>query len=146
MDGSQPRLRHAVLTEKIIGIFYEVYNELGYGFLESIYQGSLVIAFRDAGLAVEEQVLIPVWFRNRKVGEFRADMLIEHKVLLELKSTRVLEPSHEAQLLHYLKSTEIEVGLLLNFGERPQFRRLPFDNERKKIRGNPCESVAGIAS
>lgn len=145
MDGSQPRLR-AVLTEKIIGIFYDVYNELGYGFLESIYQGSLVIALRDAGLAVEEQVLIPVWFRNRKVGEFRADMLIERKVLLELKSTRVLEPSHEAQLLHYLKSTETEVGLLLNFGERPQFRRLLFDNERKKIRGNPCESVAGIAS
>jgi GxxExxY protein len=85
-------------------------------------------------------VLIPVWFRNRKVGEFRADMLIERKVLLELKSTRVLEPSHEAQLLYYLKSTEIEVGLLLNFGERPQFRRLLFDNERKKsveIRVNP---------
>ncbi len=137
MDGSQPRLR-AVLTEKIIGIFYDVYNELGYGFLESIYQGSLVIALRDAGLAVEEQVLIPVWFRNRKVGEFRADMLIERKVLLELKSTRVLEPSHEAQLLHYLKSTETEVGLLLNFGERPQFRRLLFDNERKK---NPWKSV-----
>ena len=89
---------------------------------------------------MEEQVLIPVWFRNRKVGEFRADMLIARKVLLELKSTRVPEPSHEAQLLYYLKSTEIEVGLLLNFGERPQFRRLLFDNERKKsveIRVNP---------
>ena len=123
-----------------------MYNELGYGFLESIYQGSLSISLRDAGLAVEEQMLVPVWFRNRQVGEFRADMLIEYKVLLELKSATILEPTHEAQLLHYLKATEIEVGLLLNFGPRPQFRRLLFDNERKKIRGNPCESVAGVAS
>lgn len=147
MNGPpQARLRHAVLTEKIIGIFYDVYNELGYGFLESIYHGSLVIALRETGLAVGEQIRIPVWFRNHKVGEFRADMLIENSVLLELKSTRVLEPAHEAQLLHYLKSTEIEVRLLLNFGPRPQFRRLLFDNDRKQIRGNPCESVAGVAS
>ena len=140
------RLRHAVLTEKIIGIFYDVYNELGYGFLESIYRGSLAIALRGAGLALGEQIPIPVWFRNHKVGEFRADMLVENSVLLELKSTRVLEAAHEAQLLHYLKSTEIEVGLLLNFGQRPQFRRLLFDNDRKRLRGNPCESVAGVAS
>jgi GxxExxY protein len=78
------------------------------------------------------------------VGQFRGDILVEGKVLLELKSTRALEAAHEAQLLHYLKSTEIEIGLLLNFGSRPQFRRLLFDNDRKKIRENPCKSVAGV--
>ena len=146
MNGVQHNLKHADLTEKVIGIFYDVYNELGYGFLESIYECSLAIALQEAGLKVDRQVPIPVWFRGQKVGEFRGDMLIEDSVLLELKSARMLEPAHEAQLLHYLKSTEIEVGLLLNFGQRPQFRRLLFDNARKKIRGNPCESVAGVAS
>ena len=89
---------------------------------------------------------MPVWFRQHKVGEFRADVLVEKIVMLELKSARVLEPSHEAQLLHYLKSTDVEIGLLLNFGIRPQFRRLLFDNERKKIRENPCKSVAGVSA
>ena len=119
---------------------------MGYGFLESVYEESLVIAIRQAGLKVDRQVPIPVWFRGQKVGEFRADLLVEKRVLLELKSARALERAHEAQLLHYLKSTEIEVGLLLNFGEKPQFCRLLFDNQRKKIRGNPCESVAEVAS
>ncbi len=133
------------VTEKIIGVFYDVYNELGYGFLESVYQEALVMALREAGLAVECQVPVPVWFRRQKVGDFRADMLVEKKVLLELKSSRSIDLGHEAQLLHYLKATEIELGLLLNFGTRPQFRRLLFDNERKEIRGNPCESVAGVS-
>jgi len=146
MTSAQHSLKHAELTERVIGIFYDVYNELGYGFLESIYEESLTIALREAGLKVSRQLPIPVWFRGHTVGEFRADLLVENNVLLELKSARTLEPTHEAQLLHYLKSTEIEVGLLLNFGQRPQFRRLLFDNQRKKIRGNPCESVAEVAS
>jgi len=137
-----PTLKHADLTERIIGVFYDVYNELGYGFLEIVYEESLVIALREAGLTVERQVALPVWFRRQKVGEFRADVLVENHVLLELKAARALESAHEAQLLHYLRSTDVEVGVLLNFGIRPQFRRLVFDNERKKIRGNPCESVA----
>jgi len=144
--GIAPNLKYAQLTEKIIGIFYDVYNELGYGFLESVYEESLVIALRDAGLAVDRQVSVPVWFRRRKVGEFRADVMVEKAVLLELKCARALDPSHEAQLLHYLKSTEIEIGLLLNFGTKPQFRRLVFENERKKIRENPCESVAEVSA
>ncbi|HYK51221.1 MAG TPA: GxxExxY protein, partial [Terriglobales bacterium] len=113
-------LKHAELTEKIIGVFYDVYNELGYGFLESVYEESLLIALRDAGFAVEHQLAIPVWFRGREVGRFRGDILVEGRVLLELKSARILEATHKAQLLHYLKSTEIEIGLLLNFGSRPQ--------------------------
>jgi GxxExxY protein len=143
---SETGLKHEQLTEKIIGVFYDVYNELGYGFLESVYEESLMIALREAGLETKSQVLLSVWFRQHKVGDFRADMLVENAVMLELKSTRVLEPSHEAQLLHYLKSTDVEIGLLLNFGVRPQFRRLLFDNERKKIRENPCKSVAGVSA
>jgi len=137
-------LKHAELTEKITGIFYDVYNELGYGFLECVYEESLVIVLHEARLAVDRQILLPVWFRGHKVGHFRADVMVENSVLLELKSARSLDPAHEAQLLHYLKSTEIEVGMLLNFGTRPQFRRLLFDNERKKIRENPWKSAAGV--
>ncbi len=135
-------LKHAEVTEKIIGVFYDVYNDLGYGFLECVYEESLAIAFQQAGLSANRQVALPVWFRGQKVGDFRVDMLVENCVLLELKSARSLDPAHEAQLLHYLKSTEIEIGMLLNFGTRPQFRRLIFDNERKKIRENPWKSVA----
>ena len=139
-------LKHSDVTDKIIGVFYDVYNELGYGFLECVYEESLAIALHDAGAAVKRQIPLPVWFRGHEVGEFRADMLVENCVLLELKSARSLDPAHEAQLLHYLKSTEVEVGMLLNFGIRPQFRRLLFDNERKQIRGNPWKSVAGVSA
>jgi GxxExxY protein len=139
-------LKHAEVTERIIGIFYDVYNELGYGFLECVYEESLVIALREAGLTTNHQIALPVWFRGHKVGELRADLLVENSVLLELKCARSLEPAHEAKLLYYLKSTEVEVGMLLNFGVRPQFRRLLFDNERKKVRGNPWKSVAGVSA
>jgi GxxExxY protein len=142
MSTACPELKCAGITEKIIGIFYDVYNELGYGFLESVYAKSMVIALRESGLTVNHQVPITVWFREQQVGEFRADLLVENNVLVELKSVRVLELAHEAQLLHYLKSTEVEVGLLINFGVKPQFRRVVFDNTRKKIRENPCTSVA----
>jgi GxxExxY protein len=144
--STEAGLKHADVTEKIIGIFYDVYNELGYGFLECVYEESLVIALYEAGLTANRQVPLPVWFRGHKVGEFRADLLAENCVLLELKTARSLDTAHEAQLLHYLKSTEIEVGMLLNFGSRPQFRRLLFDNERKKIRENPWKSVAGVSA
>ena len=142
MTTGRPELKCAGITEKIIGVFYDVYNELGFGFLESVYAKSMVIALRESGLMVHHQVPITVWFREQAVGDFRADLLVENNVLVELKSVRTLEPVQDAQLLHYLKSTEIEVGLLLNFGLNPRFRRLVFDNARKKIRENPGESVA----
>jgi len=142
MHAAQLGLKYAEVTEKIIGVFYDVYNELGYGFLESVYEECLVIALRQARLMVNRQVSVPVWFRDQKVGEFRADVTVENCVLLELKCAKALDPAHEAQILHYLKSTEIEIGLLLNFGLRPEFRRFLFDNDRKKIRENPCKSVA----
>jgi len=146
VDQQSVGLKHAELTDKIIGVYYDVYNELGYGFLESVYEESMATALREAGLRVERQVAVPVLFRGHQVGDFRADLLVEHKIILELKAARTLDRSHEAQLLHYLRATEIEIGLLLNFGEKPQpqFRRLLFDNQRKKIRAHPCESVAGV--
>ena len=146
MQAAESELKYEDVTGKIIGTFYDVYNELGYGFLESVYEESLVITLRQAGLTVKRQVSVPVWFRNQNVGEFRADVTVENCVLLELKCAKNLDPAHEAQILHYLKSTDIEIGLLLNFGLKPQFRRLLFDNERKKIRENPRKSVAGVSA
>lgn len=124
-------LLHRELTDKIIGTFYEVYNELGHGFIESVYEKSLAIALRDNGLEVFQQIAIPVWFRGTQVGDFDADLLIGRSVIAELKSARAIDSAHVAQLLNYLKATEIEVGLLLNFGPKPEFRRLIFDNPRK---------------
>ena len=146
MTTPSSSLQHSDLTEKIIGVFYDVYNELGHGFLESTYAEALVVALEQSGLSVAREVPVPVWFRGRKVGQYYADLIVEGLVLLELKAARTLESAHEAQLLHYLRATEVEVGLLLNFGMRPQFRRLLFDNGRKKIRENPCESVAKVSA
>jgi len=145
MNAPATILKHPDLTEKIIGVFYDVYNELGHGFLESTYAEALVLALNEAGLAAAREVPVPVWFRRRKVGQYYADMIVEGVVLLELKAARTLERAHEAQLLHYLRATEVEVGMLLNIGLSPQFRRLLFDNDRKKIRENPCESVAKVS-
>jgi GxxExxY protein len=144
MEAVECHLKCAAVTKSIIGAFYDVYNDLGYGFLKSVYEESLVVALRASGMTVERQVPITVWFRGVKVGDFRADLLIDQAVLVELKACRTLESAHEAQLLHYLKATELEAGLLLNFGQRPQFRRLLFDTARKRIRVNPRESVAEV--
>ena len=144
MDTPPWKLKHAELTDKIIGVFYDVYNELGFGFLESTYSESMMVALNQEGLRVQREVSVPVWFRGAKVGQIFANLLVEKAVLVELKAAKSIDRAHEAQLLHYLRATEIEVGLLLNFGTRPQFRRLLFDNPRKKIRENPCESVAKV--
>jgi len=129
---SKTDLKHEELTRKIIGVFFDVYNELGHGFLESVYEGGMSIALKEAGLQVDRQIPIVVWFREQRIGEFKADILVEHTVLLELKACRALDSSHEAQILNYLRATDVEVGLLLNFGPEPHFRRLVFDNVRKK--------------
>jgi GxxExxY protein len=145
--NSQPcALKNSELTEKIIGVFYDVYNELGHGFLESTYAEALTLALEELGLGIAREVPVPVWFRGRKVGQYYADLIVDGVVLLDLKAARTLESAHEAQLLHYLRATEVKVGLLLNFGLRPQFRRLLFGNARKKIRENPCESVAEVSA
>jgi GxxExxY protein len=142
VTGAGATLKHADPMERILHIFYDVYNELGNGFLESVYEESMTIALRQDGVNASQQVPVLVWFRGHKVADFRLDLLVEDQVLLEIKCARALEPAHEAQLLHYLKLIEIEVDLLLNFGPKPQFRR--FDNQRKKIRENLCRSVAEV--
>ena len=126
--------KYFLLTQKIIGVYYDVYNELGTGFLESVYQKSLALALESADLAVCSRIDIPVWFRGHQVGQFEADLLVEKCVLLELKAARALGSAHQAQLLNYLRATDIEVGLLLNFGPRPEFKRVAYDNSRKRIR------------
>lgn len=127
-------LKHGDLTDKVLGVFYRVYNDLGYGFLESVYEQAMIVALKEHGLAVEQQVPVPVWFHGQQVGDFRADLLVDSRLLLEIKAVRKLESAHEAQALNYLKATQIEVAMLLNFGPRPEFRRLLFDNERKRER------------
>jgi GxxExxY protein len=125
-------LLHADLTDQVIKTFYEVYNELGHGFIESVYEKSLAIALREKNFEVCRQVAIPVWFHGIQVGDFDADIMVNGNLLLELKAVRAIDPAHVAQLLNYLKATEIEVGLVLNFGPKPEFKRLIFDNVRKK--------------
>jgi GxxExxY protein len=130
-------LKERDLTARVIGVFYEVYNELGHGFLESVYEGALEIGLRQAGLGVSRQSLIEVRFRGIVVGEFRADLIVEGRVLVELKAAKSIDPAHEAQVLNYLRATPIEVGLLLNFGPKPEFKRFAYDNTRKQIGVDP---------
>jgi GxxExxY protein len=136
------RYKYSELTEQIIGIFYEVYNELGFGFLEKVYEEAMAVALKERGIEFRQQVPIPVWFQGQTIGSYDADLIVGGAVLIELKACRALESAHEAQLLHYLRSTEIEVGLLLNFGPRPQIKRLAFENERKKISVHLRKSAA----
>ena len=137
-------LKHKELTETIIGVFYEVYNELGHGFLESVYEKAFEYALASNNLEVLRQIDVPVWFRGQKVGAFVADVLVNKSVLLELKATRTLDSAHEAQLLNYLRATEIEVGLLFNFGIKPEFRRLVFENSRKQVQHFGEISIAAL--
>jgi GxxExxY protein len=124
-------LRHAETTRLLIQAIYQVYNTLGYGFLERVYQNSMAIASRKLGLRIDQQVPIRVHFEGELVGEYVADLLADNAVLVELKAAREIAEEHEAQLLNYLKATPYEVGLLLNFGPNPEFKRKIFDNSRK---------------
>jgi len=118
-------LAHADITEKILGCCFEVINELGAGFLESVYENALVIALREKGLRVEQQPPLKVMFRERCVGEFFADLVVEEIVIVELKAVKTLAPEHMAQTINYLKATGLPVGLLVNFGTaRLEYKRL----------------------
>jgi GxxExxY protein len=145
MNADRRGLKHRELTETIIGVFFEVYNELGHGFLQSVYERAFEIALTTKGLNVLRQIQIPVSFRGQSVGDFVADMLIEKCVLLELKAGRTLDSAHEAQLLNYLRATEIEIGMLFNFGVKPEFRRLAFDNSRKQVQHIGEISIAALS-
>ncbi len=123
--------QHKELTKGIIGAFYDVYNALGYGFLEKVYENALAIELRHRGFQVEQQHSIQVLYRGEVVGDYFADLVVNDLVILELKATKDLADRHEAQLLNYLKATRFEVGLLLNFGPTPTHTRKAYQNNRK---------------
>ncbi len=133
-DSGQKRMfegKHSDLSDKIIKVFYEIYNELGFGFNEKIYQKAFGIALRQIGLKVEEQMPIKVYFRGQEIGEYFADIVVNDAILIELKAVSQMLEEHEAQLLNYLKSTKIEVGYVMNFGKSATFKRKVLDNDRK---------------
>lgn len=122
--------KHSDLTEVIIEAYYKVYNTLGYGFLEKVYENSMLLELRKLGLAVESQKRIRVYYENNPVGEYYADLLVENKVIVELKVAQVLMKEHTYQLINYLKASEIEVGLLFNFGRIPEIKRKIYSNKK----------------
>ncbi|WP_188220570.1 GxxExxY protein [Flavobacterium pokkalii] len=123
---------HSDLTKTIIGVFYNVYNELGYGFLEKVYHNSMIIELKSRGFEIKSQKKLNVFYKNEIVGEYIPDIIVNHSVIIELKCVEYMTDTHECQLLNYLKATDCEVGLLLNFGKDPQFIRKIFTNEYKK--------------
>jgi GxxExxY protein len=113
-------LKHADTTERILNAYYTVYNELGYGFLERVYENAMMFELTEMGLAAQNQAPVTVSYKNMAVGEYFADLLVEDKVIVELKAAEKLIDAHRFQLLNYLKATKLEVGLLLNFGLKPR--------------------------
>jgi GxxExxY protein len=119
------------ITDSILKAYCTVYNQLGYGFLEKVYQNAMYFELKSLGYKVDAQKQIKVYFKNQLVGEYFADLLVEDKVIVELKACELLMNVHVAQLMNYLKATEIEVGLVLNFGEDPEFKRIIYTNNKK---------------
>jgi len=139
MDGEG--LAHGTLSENIIGIFHDVYNELGHGFLEGVHEQARAIALDGAGVKVERQPAIPVWFCGQQSGDFRAEVMVEEKVPLELKAARAIEEAREKQLLNYLQHN-LKSGCYLIWASSLKFRRLVYENGGKKIRVDPRGSAA----
>ena len=123
---------HQELTKSIIGIYYNVYNELGFGFLEKVYHKALLIELKNNGYKIDSEKKVNVYYKNKIVGEYIPDIIINDSVIVELKCVEYLTDIHENQLLNYLKATDCEVGLILNFGKDPQFIRKIFTNDLKK--------------
>jgi GxxExxY protein len=131
-DAAELIARYEDLTKQIIGVFYATANELGFGFLESVYRRAMGIALLEAGLHVDEEVAVPVHFHGQVIGAFRADLVINKVILLEFKTAEEISKSHEAQLLNYLRASDMEVGYVMSFGEKARFRRLILQNDRKR--------------
>lgn len=122
---------HAEITDKIINAFYKVYNTMGYGFLEKVYENALNIELKNMGLDVSQQNNIKVFYENHEVGNYFADIIVNNQVIMEIKAAESLREDHKAQLINYLKATDKEVGMLLNFGKKAEFKRIIFTNDRK---------------
>ena len=133
MSEAREALLHGTITDKIIKGFYYVYNELGPGFDEKVYENALANWLRHRGFKVDQQQIL-VYFEGQVVGDYRADLILNDLVIVETKVLRMIAPENEAQLVNYLKATDLDVGLLLNFGPDPEFRRRVFTNEKKKHR------------
>ena len=133
-------LLHEDLTGRIVGVFYDVYTELGQGFLESVCQTAMGIALTESGLSVAQQAPLEVWFRGRAIGNFLPDIVVNDLVCVEIKSGGWIHPAHEAQLLNYLRASSMEVGLLVNFGPKPEYRRRILTNDRKVARRTAIDS------
>jgi len=118
-------------TENILGAFYKVYRTLGYGFLEKVYQNALCLELTKRGFVCKQQQPVNVYYEKEIVGQYIADLLVDNKIILELKAVSFLSEDHEKQLINYLKATNIELRLLLNFGERAQLKRKIFTNDKK---------------
>ena len=127
-----PHFQHTALTSKIIEAAYYVHEYLGFGHLESVYERALEIKLKEEKFIVERQISIQVFFQGIIVGDFRADLIVENLVIIELKAVEKIHPIHEVQLVNYLKCTELEVGLILNFGEKLEIKRKVFSNSRKQ--------------
>ncbi|MEO8087332.1 MAG: GxxExxY protein [Bacteroidota bacterium] len=128
---SAENYKHSEITGKIIQAFYKVYNTLGYGFLEKVYENAMFVELTEMNFKVIRQSPIKVFYKMNEVGIYYADLLVEDAVIIELKSADSLCEAHEAQLINYLKATEMEVGLLLNFGKSPEFKKKAFSNNFK---------------
>ena len=145
-------LLHEEITKQIIGAFYAVYNELGYGFVESVYKRALAVELQARGIAFEREVMFTVYYLGVDVGDYRADLVVEGKVIVEVKTAERLAPVHEVQVVNYLRASNIPVGLLLNYGPQPVFRRLVLapdrqgdsphrvDRHRSVVPLDPCKS------
>ncbi len=127
-------LLHEEMTEEILGAYYEVYNELGYGFLEKVYQNALYIELRERGFNAVAQRRCAVSYKGREVGEYYTDIIVNDLVILELKACATILEEHELQLQNYLKASAIEVGFVLNFGKTPEFTRKVFFNKKKNLK------------
>jgi GxxExxY protein len=125
---------HANITQKIIEAFYKVYNKLGYGFLEKVYHNAMLIELKRMNLECKSQHRIKVYYDEYQVGDYYADIIVNDSVIIENKASEALSEANENQLINYLKATDIEIGLLLNFGKTPEFQRKIFTNDRKKLR------------
>ena len=119
------------LSDEIIYWFYEVYNTLKYGFLEKVYKNALYLDLTNAGLLCETEKQIDVYYKEKRVGVYYADIVVENKIILELKTSESICKEHEYQLSNYLRATDYEVGYILNFGKKPEFKRILFTNDRK---------------
>ena len=120
------------ITSEVLNAFYDVYNELGYGFLEKVYKNALFNELTQRGIKCQKEYPISVYYKGICVGDYYADIMIEDKIILELKAVKTILPEHIAQLNNYLRATNAEVGLLLNFGLEPQKKRIVFTNDRKQ--------------